>query len=47
MVAGLNSVHPKAAAMIPGYTRVGNNTQTFPHHQPVPSQQFMCLIPKK
>ena len=43
MVAGLNSVHPGAAQMIPGYTRPGNNTQTFPDHQPIPNQQFMCV----
>lgn len=42
MVAGLNSVHPGAGDMIPGYTRPGNNTQTFPGHQSIAHQQFLC-----
>lgn len=46
MVAGLNSVHPGASQMIPGYTRPGNNTQTFPDHQALPNQQFICIAKK-
>jgi hypothetical protein len=42
MVMALSSTVPNAITAIPGYTRPGNNTQTFPGHQPVTSYQFMC-----
>lgn len=43
MVSQLSSVHPGAQDMIPGTTRIGNNTQTFPNHQKYgDSYRFMC-----
>jgi len=34
---------PQAIHMIPGYTRPGNNTQTFPNHVKAFNQyQFIC-----
>ena len=43
MVAGLNSSVPGSQDAIPGYTRPGNNTQTFPGHQSLANYQFMCV----
>lgn len=43
MVTKLASVHPGAQDMIPGTTRPGNNTQTFPNHEGYgPQYSFMC-----
>ena len=43
MVSKLSSVHPGAQDMIPGTTRLGNNTQTFPNHQNYGNEyHFMC-----
>jgi len=36
---------PQGTHMIPGYTRPGNNTQTFPNHQPLSEQYtFKCRV---
>ena len=36
---------PQGTHMIPGYTRPGNNTQTFPNHQPLSDQYtFKCRV---
>lgn len=43
MVSNLASQHPGAQDMIPGTTRLGNNTQVFPNHEKYnTSYQFMC-----
>jgi hypothetical protein len=43
LVSKLSSIHPGAQDMIPGTTRLGNNTQTFPNHDMYgPQYRFMC-----